>query len=118
MLSPLVVCVSGLIVVFELLARCGIMEEEDAANLADAARLMRRLQALLRLTVGVSRDERQYPTGVRQALAKAAGVETFDEVRDRLMKSEESVRAFYARYVQQPAEAGILDKNKKESERV
>ena len=104
--------------VFERLARCGIMEEEDAASLADAARLMRRLQALLRLTVGVSRDEGRYPAGLRQALAKAAGVETFDEVRDRLMKSEESVRAFYARYVQQPAEAGILDENKKESERV
>ena len=104
--------------VFEQLARCGIMAEEDAANLADAARLMRRLQALLRLTVGVSRDEGQYPAGVRQALAKAAGVESFDEVRDWLMKSEESVRAYYAHYVQQPAEAGTLDKDKGESERV
>ena len=104
--------------VFERLARSGIMAEEDAAALADAARLMRRLQALLRLTVGVSRDEGQYTGGVRQALAKAAGVETFDEVRDRLMKSEESVRAFYARYVQQPAEAGTLDENKNESESV
>ena len=102
--------------VFERLARCGIMDEEDAASLTNATRLMRRLQALLRLTVGVSRDEGRYPAGVRQALAKEAGVETFGEVRERLMKSEESVRAFYARYVQQPAEAGIQDKNKKESE--
>jgi len=102
--------------VFERLARCGIIEEEDAASLTNATRLMRRLQALLRLTVGVSRDEGRYPAGVRQALAKEAGVETFGEVRERLMKSEESVRAFYARYVQQPAEAGIQDKNKKESE--
>ena len=81
-----------------------------------STRLMRRLQALLRLTVGVSRDEGRYPAGVRQALAKEAGVKTFGEVREQLIKSEESVRAFYARYVQQPAEAGIQDKNKKEGE--
>ncbi|PPR23442.1 MAG: Glutamate-ammonia-ligase adenylyltransferase [Alphaproteobacteria bacterium MarineAlpha10_Bin2] len=98
--------------VFERLSTAGIMAADDAADLAEAVRLMRRLQALLRLTVGVSRDEAQYPTGVRQALAKAAGVENFDDVRVRLMKSEETVRAYYARYVQQPADAGDADKSK------
>jgi len=98
--------------VFERLSTAGIMAANDAADLAEAARLMRRLQALLRLTVGVSRDEAQYPTAVRQALAKATGVENFDDVRVRLMKSEETVRAYYARYVQQPADAGDADKSK------
>ena len=96
--------------VFELLARFGVMVEEDAAELAEAARLLRRLQALLRLTVGVSRDADQYPAGVRDALAKAAGVETFDEVKERLMKTEASVRAHYTRYVQQPADASQAEK--------
>jgi glutamate-ammonia-ligase adenylyltransferase len=90
--------------VFERLARVGVMAQEDATGLIESARLMRRLQALLRLTVGVSRDEAQYPAGVRQALAKAAGMKNFDEVRAQLMDSEARVRAYYARYVQQPAD--------------
>ncbi len=97
--------------VFERLARSGVMAEQDAVELAEAARLMRRLQVLLRLTVGVSRDEEQYPAGVRQALAATAGVESFEEVKEKLVKTEERVRAHYARYVQQPAEAADGEKN-------
>jgi glutamate-ammonia-ligase adenylyltransferase len=97
--------------VFEQLARSGVMAEEDAVELAAAARLMRRLQVLLRLTVGVSREENQYPAGVRQALAGAAGVETFDEVKDKLMNSQQRVRAHYEHYVQQPADAASDEEN-------
>ena len=95
--------------VFERLAGSGIMAEEDAAELAAAARLLRRLQVLLRLTVGVSRDEDQYPAGVRAALATAAGAETFEDVKVRLMNSEQRVRAHYAHYVQHPADASSAE---------
>jgi glutamate-ammonia-ligase adenylyltransferase len=91
--------------VFERLAQCGVIGQEDAVDMAEAARLLRRLQALLRLTVGTDRDESQYPAGVRQALARAAGVETFAEVKTLLMETEEKVRAYYARFVEQPAQA-------------
>ena len=90
--------------VFERLAHSGIIEEDEAREMAETARLLRRLQTLLRLTVGKNREERHYPAGVRQALVQAAGVETFDEVKDLLVGAEENVRAFYARFVEQPAQ--------------
>jgi hypothetical protein len=74
-------------------------------DMAQACRLLRRLQALLRLTVGVSRDEKQYPAGVREALALAADVDTFYEVKALLMATEERIRNYYAIYVDQPAQA-------------
>ena len=91
--------------VFERLAESGIMAAGDAAELGAATHLLRRLQSLLRLTVGVSRDENLYPTGLRDALAQAAEVENFDEVRAKLLQTQERVRAYYDRYVQQPADA-------------
>ena len=91
--------------VFERLAACGVIEREAALDMAKACRLLRRLQALLRLTVGVSREEKHYPAGVRLALAEAANVETFDEVKALLMATEENVRGYYALFIDQPAQA-------------
>ncbi|MBT5675203.1 MAG: bifunctional [glutamine synthetase] adenylyltransferase/[glutamine synthetase]-adenylyl-L-tyrosine phosphorylase [Rhodospirillaceae bacterium] len=91
--------------VFERLAACGVIEREAALDMAKACRLLRRLQALLRLTVGVSREENQYPAGVRLALAEAARVETFDQVKALLMATEEKVRGYYAVFISQPAQA-------------
>jgi len=91
--------------VFERLAACGVIEREAALDMAKACRLLRRLQALLRLTVGVSREENHYPAGVRLALAEAARVETFDEVKALLMATEEKVRGYYAGFIDQPAQA-------------
>ena len=91
--------------VFERLAECGVMESDAALDMASACRLLRRLQALLRLTVGVSREEKQYPAGVREALAKAAEVGTFEEVKTLLMETQEKIRNYYAVFVNQPAQA-------------
>ena len=83
--------------------------------MAETVRLLRRLQALLRLTVGKNREERQYPAGVRQALVRAAGVGSFDEVKNLLMEAEKNVRAYYARFVEQPAQ---IVKNEEEMEKM
>ncbi len=91
--------------VYDRLAETGVLPEEDAAGLKAATHLLRRLQALLRLTVGTSRDETLYPTGLREALAKSAEVGNFNEVRAKLLQTQELVRACYHRYVQQPADA-------------
>jgi len=91
--------------VFEQLAAIGILPKRDAAELIEATNLLRRLQALLRLTVGTSRDEKFYPTGLREALAKSAQVENFEEVRAKLLQTQDLVRAYYDHYVQQPADA-------------
>ncbi len=91
--------------VFERLGQYDVINRSAAMDMAQACRLLRRLQALLRLTVGVSRDEKQYPAGVREALALAADVDTFDEVKALLMATEERIRNYYAIYVDQPAQA-------------
>ena len=74
-----------------------------------ATRLLRRLQALLRLTVGTNRDENLYPSGLRKALAKSAEVENFDAVRNKLLQTQERVRAHYFYYVQQPANMAEME---------
>jgi len=101
--------------VFEQLAQVSIIEEDHARKMAETVRLLRRLQALLRLTVGKNREERQYPAGVRQALVRAAGVGSFDEVKNLLMEAEKNARAYYARFVEQPAQ---IVKNEEEMEKM
>jgi glutamate-ammonia-ligase adenylyltransferase len=96
--------------VFERLSEAGIVTAAEAEELITATRLMRRLQALLRLTVGVSREEKLYPTGLREALAKLAAVATFDEVRERLLATEARVRDYYDKTVQQPADAAEIER--------
>lgn len=88
---------------FDRLAQAGALPRADASELAAASIFLRRLQALLRLTVGVSRDESRFPEGLRAALARAVDVEDFAALKARLEHVQSRVRAYYARLIDEPA---------------
>ncbi|MDX1712035.1 MAG: bifunctional [glutamine synthetase] adenylyltransferase/[glutamine synthetase]-adenylyl-L-tyrosine phosphorylase, partial [Rhodovibrionaceae bacterium] len=56
---------------FHRLAEAGVIERDTAELLIDATRLMRRIQGLLRLTVGSDFDEDSASDGIKQTLARA-----------------------------------------------
>jgi glutamate-ammonia-ligase adenylyltransferase len=88
------------------LADAGLLAEDDAAALGDASRLMRRLRALMRLTVDGAEIEERASEGLRAALVRAGEAGSFDALRARLTAAQAAVRAIYDRLIGQPADSG------------
>ncbi len=86
-------------IVFERLGASGLLPVADAAALARITRFVRRLQIILRLTVGKLRDPERFSADVRDALTRAAEVSSFRELEDHVSASQETVRKHYERYV-------------------
>ena len=81
--------------VYMNLGQHGIINKNTALELMTATKLLRRMQAMFRLMVGVERDENLYPEGVRQALAKAAHTDTFTEAKNKVIETQKLVRHYY-----------------------
>ena len=90
---------------FRRLGEAGILDSDDAAELADSAAFLQRLQGLLRLTVGHNRDVERFTPGVRETLSRAMAMEDFSALEKRIGASQDRVRAAYRRLIAAPAEA-------------
>ena len=90
---------------FRRLGEAGVLDSDDAAELADSAAFLQRLQGLLRLTVGHNRDVERFTPGVRETLARAMGAENFAALEARVHAVQDRVRAAYHRLIATPAEA-------------
>ena len=78
---------------FRRLGEAGILDSDDAAELADSAAFLQRLQGLLRLTVGHNRDVERFTPGVRETLARAMAMEDFSALeRGSFSTLEKAIR--------------------------
>ncbi len=82
----------------EQLVAANLLEPEAAATLRDAHGLFRRVQGLIRLTVGSGLDEAALPEGISRALARAGGAVDFPALRQQIGTSAEAVRRIYDRH--------------------
>ncbi len=76
-----------------------------AAELIDAARFLVRLQSLLRLTVGMVRNETRYPEDLRAALVRAVDARDFDDLKSRLIDTERRVYQHHLDIIGTPDDA-------------
>ena len=91
--------------VYRRLGEAGVLDAEDAGELADIAAFLQRLQGLLRLTVGTNRDVERFTPGVRETLARAMGLEDFAALEARVHAVQDRVRTAYQRLIAAPAAA-------------
>ncbi len=90
------------------LAETGVLDADRAAALDDAARLLRHLQAVLRLTVGQDFDEAQAPEGLKVRLAAAGNCAGFAALKDRMDAATSCVRRVFREVIEDPG--GRVDK--------
>ncbi|MEE2980741.1 MAG: glutamine-synthetase adenylyltransferase, partial [Pseudomonadota bacterium] len=90
---------------FRRLDAAGLLETDDTAALISASLLMRRVRGMLRLTVDGIQVEHQSSPALRAALARTGEAADFDDLRDKIMAAQDSVRSIYARLIDEPAEA-------------
>ncbi|WP_366556087.1 bifunctional [glutamine synthetase] adenylyltransferase/[glutamine synthetase]-adenylyl-L-tyrosine phosphorylase [Aquibaculum sediminis] len=88
---------------FDSLARVRALDQETSAQLQQAINLLRRVQNYLRLTVGETFEPERTPTGLRAALARAAGVLDFETLERTLQTQTEAVANAYDRLIGEPA---------------
>lgn len=91
------------------LSRCrdaGVLSSELAASLLEAHGLWMRLQAVIRLTTpGGVFNEDAAPEGQKAALARAAGVECFEDLAPHMSAVAAAARAAYRETIETPAAA-------------
>jgi glutamate-ammonia-ligase adenylyltransferase len=85
------------------LESAGALDAKRAAGLADAIRLWQRIQGFLRITTGRDFDEATAPEGLKAALARAAGAESFAALCATVDETARFVRACYGDIVEAPA---------------
>jgi len=90
---------------YRRLGEAGVLDSDDAADLAEMLAFLQRLQGLLRLTVGTNREVDRFTPGVRETLARAMGVEDFTALEAGVVAIQDRVRAAYHRLVTAPAAA-------------
>jgi glutamate-ammonia-ligase adenylyltransferase len=87
----------------ERLSQAGHLPADDARLLIEAERLWRALLGMLRLTMAGPFDEEQAPPGLKMALAKAAGVENFDALKQHMERTARAVFAIFNHVIADPA---------------
>ena len=90
---------------YRRLGEAGVLDSDDAADLAEMLAFLQRLQGLLRLTVGTNREVDRFTPGVRETLARAMGVEDFAALEASVVDIQDRVRTAYHRLVRAPAAA-------------
>ncbi|MBM3599329.1 MAG: bifunctional [glutamine synthetase] adenylyltransferase/[glutamine synthetase]-adenylyl-L-tyrosine phosphorylase [Alphaproteobacteria bacterium] len=85
------------------LAAHGAIPAAAGEELSAAARLLTRVQGLIRLTVGEGLDETVLPAGLRARLARAGGVDDLDQLKDRLGRAMAHVRRHFDDLIETPA---------------
>ena len=73
-----------------------------AEALDRAARLLRHLQAILRLTLGQAFDEDQAPEGLKLRLAAAGNCDDFAALKDRLDAATSTVHRSFREVIEEP----------------
>ena len=84
------------------LATAGVLSADRAGALEQAARLLRHLQAILRLTVGQAFDEAQAPEGLKVRLAAAGNCPDFAALKDRLDAATSTVHRAFREVIEEP----------------
>ena len=83
----------------------GLLAADTANSLLHAARLWRTIQGMLRFTYDGAFNEEAAPTGLKQALAKAAGVDDFEKLKSEMEKTARNVRAIFIDLIGDPEQA-------------
>ena len=95
---------------FEKLVQQGILDRDTGEILIAATRLIRETQAMLRLTAGPAFDADQGTKSFKAALARAAGHENFDALREDLLETSARVYALYREMIEEPARQAAGEK--------
>ena len=85
------------------LAEAGFVPRDIAQTLITAERLWRSLLGMLRLTVAGTFDEAQAPTGLKSALAQAAGLDSFATLKQHMQATASAVFAIFNTIIADPA---------------
>ena len=88
----------------ELLLRLvdyGILQNNEATDLIDAISCYRKIQGLLRLTVGMNRDTSKYPKALRDRLTKLIeGATKYSEVESKLLELQSHIlQNYYKKFI-------------------
>ena len=90
------------------LAKChdaGLIADDTARDLIDATCLWRRLQGLLRIMLEGRHDPELFPAALRQKLAEAAGVESYETVDALVRETAERIYIHFNEIISNPARA-------------
>lgn len=79
----------------ERLGEAGVIADTVAAELRKADRLYRQIQTYLRLTAGRHFNEEEAPAALKQDLARAAGLDDFERLKDSLAAMQELAYGLY-----------------------
>ncbi|MFZ5791597.1 MAG: bifunctional [glutamine synthetase] adenylyltransferase/[glutamine synthetase]-adenylyl-L-tyrosine phosphorylase [Pseudomonadota bacterium] len=79
------------------LAAASRLDARDAALLAEALSLWRRLQGFLRLTIGTGFDEAGLPDGIKRALAAAGHAPDFQALKAQMTRTAQASAAIHDR---------------------
>ncbi len=88
---------------FRRLGDAGVLDADEARELADITAFLQRLQSVLRLTLGTGREAEKFSAGVRETLVRAMGLADFAALETRLFAMQDTVRRAYARLIAEPA---------------
>jgi len=86
------------------LAKAGVLAPDAAAEIIAAMRLWRRLQALLKLMIEGTLDEKRAPEALKSALARAAEAIDFPRLKADISAAAECVHGHFVALIEGPAE--------------
>ena len=90
---------------FENLRNAGLLDAAAADGLADALRLWHRVQTILRITTSENLEAADAPAGPRDALARAANVESFESFLAHMDDTAKLVHGYFEDFIEVPAKA-------------
>ncbi len=99
------VAAGGMSDAIHALRRARIIDGELANELTDALRLFRNAQGFLRQTLQAGFVEEQAPEGLRQALARATGQESFETLKPAIVETEHRIHRRLREFIVDPAQA-------------
>ncbi len=106
--------------VFMAIGEAGLVDRDQAEELAGCVRFLRRLQAYIRLTLGDDRaaaDLASAPQAIKQGMVKVCDALDFGWLRDTLEEVTTVASGCMERYILEPAQAAEADKDSLEEER-
>jgi len=87
------------------LADAGVLDREIADDLIAAMHLWRKVQGVLRLSFGAEFEEENAPEGARAVLARAAGADDFDALKEQIVATAAGVRHHFSDLIEIPGAA-------------
>ena len=93
------VLAGGTVACFEALAGANVLDDDEAGFLADAVRLQRTIQAILRLAWSAGAPVRDAPETLRAKLANASECEDFDGLEHALRDTQQRAFDSFQRHI-------------------